>query len=313
MDSFLTGIAYPLLNTLFVFSVIAFGGCSGSYTKKCRSAEHKKADSSGFLFGVSSAFICVPFLSSFLNIDFSSMIFPIAPEGKKKLIEQTLLLVSVSGIASYLGHALLDGLASKVLQQEMRNMSEKQNEMGEGVNQIKANYNKTNFELAYLKSTSAVDKYESLLSSGNDDSAKKKLNEALVSIDQAIDIASGEARKEFTDDDRDKVLVMKAYILKRLTRIDEALRITEQLLEKDENNPILLYNKACYMYLLNKDNGIQKIKDMVVRALTVPVCNEEFKRRQSKIRIKVLASSDDDIAGLFSPDEIDGLRERLNQ
>nr|HDI2747623.1 hypothetical protein [Klebsiella pneumoniae] len=115
--------------------------------------------------------------------------------------------------------------------------------------------------------------------------------------------------RTFPKDDYDKLLVLKAYILKRLDRIDDALSITDELLMSNEDNPILIYNKACYQYILRRcqaDNS--DIKDMIRRALTIKVTDPEFIRRQEKIRTKVIGNKDNDLEGLFTDAELEELK-----
>lgn len=316
------------LNLLFVASLICFGGVMGSYSRGCRDSQNKDKSGGGnnkrvsvYRFGIASAFICVPFISSFLHVDYSSIIFPVANGGGTKFIEQILLLVSVSGISAYLGYALLDGLANKVLKQQVEDIDKKQQDLEaeqdefkdeldrskELIEQLEMDKKITKFELGYFKAISAVDKAESMMSSPDDTlSVKKKLTEALDAVTESLSLVK---REDVSKDDYDKLLVLKAYVLKRLNRIDDALSITDELLIGNEDNPILIYNKACYQYILRRcqaDNS--DIKDMIRRALTIKVSDPEFIRRQEKIRAKVIGNKDSDLAGLFTEDELDALR-----
>lgn len=317
-------------NLLFVASLICFGGVMGSYSRGCRDSQNKASkDNSGndnkrvsvYRFGIASAFICVPFISSFLHVDYSSIIFPVADGGGTKFIEQILLLVSVSGISAYLGYALLDGLANKVLKQQVDDIDKKQQDLEAEQDEFKDELDKskdlieqlemdkkiTKFELGYFKAISAVDKAESMMSNLDEAlSVKKKLTEALDAVTESLSLVK---RNDVPKDDYDKLLVLKAYILKRLDRIDDALSITDELLVNNETNPILIYNKACYQYILRRcqaDNS--DIKEMIRRALTIKVTDPEFIRRQEKIRAKVIGNKDNDLAGLFSSDELEALK-----
>ncbi|MEJ1543699.1 hypothetical protein SMA24_26255, partial [Escherichia coli] len=96
------------------------------------------------------------------------------------------------------------------------------------------------FELGYFKAISAVDKAESMMSIPDEAlSVKKKLTEALDAVTESLSLVK---REDVAKDDYDKLLVLKAYILKRLDRIDDALSITDELLMSNEDNPILIYN-----------------------------------------------------------------------
>lgn len=321
------------LNLLFVASLICFGGVMGSYSRGCRDSQKKdvRDDNNGkkrvsiYRFGIASAFICVPFISSFLHVDFSSMTFPVPSGGVTKFIEQILLLISVSGISAYLGYALLDGLANKVLKQQVEEIDQKQQDLEAEQDELKDELDKskslieqlemdkkrTKFELGYFKAVSAVDKAESMMANPDDTSSvKKKLTEALEAVTESLSLVE---RGDVTKDDYDKLLVFKAYILKRLDRIDDALSITDELLADDKDNPILIYNKACYQYILRRcqtDNS--DIKEMIKRALTISVSDPEFIRRQEKIRAKVIGNKDNDLEGLFTSDELEVLKQDIN-
>ncbi len=316
-------------NLLFVASLICFGGVMGSYSRGCRDSQNKFSKdkdennkrASVYRFGIASAFICVPFISSFLHVDYSSIIFPVADGGGTKFIEQILLLISVSGISAYLGCALLDGLANKVLKEQVDGIDKKQQDLEaeqdefkdeldrskELIEQLEMDKKTTKFELGYFKAISAVDKAESMMSIPDEAlSVKKKLTEALDAVTESLSLVK---REDVAKDDYDKLLVLKAYILKRLDRIDDALSITDELLMSNEDNPILIYNKACYQYILRRcqaDNS--DIKDMIRRALTIKVTDPEFIRRQEKIRTKVIGNKDNDLEGLFTDAELEELK-----
>ncbi len=312
-----------IFNLIFISSMIVLGGAMGSYARFCRDTYKGKSrkEINGYRFGVASAFICVPFISSFLHVDYSSMILPIEKSTTTKFIEQLFLLISVSGISAYLGYALLDGLADKVLKQQVENIDQKQKDLAaeqdelkeeleqsaQVIEKLEKDKNITHFELGYFKAIAAVDKAESLMSQGNEDlSVKKKLNEGLEAINDALSLVKADDVKK---DDYERILVLKAYILKRLGKVSEALNVTDQVMAGKEDNPILIYNKACYKYILRQcidDNS--DIKELVKKALTIKVTDHEFKRRQEKIRAKVIAKKDNDLADLFNDEELEELK-----
>jgi len=315
-----------IFNLIFISSMIVLGGAMGSYARFCRDVYKgkKREEINGYRFGVASAFICVPFISSFLHVDYSSMILPIKEPTATKFIEQIFLLISVSGISAYLGYALLDGLADKVLKQQVENIDQKQKDLAaeqdelkeeldqstQTIEKLEKDKNITNFELGYFKAIAAVDKAESLISQGNEElSVNKKLNEGLEAINDALSLVKPEDVKK---DDYERILVLKAYILKRLGNVREALEVTDKVMNGKEDNPILIYNKACYKFILRQcieDNS--DIKSLVRKALTIEVTDQEFKRRQEKIRAKVIAKKDNDLAGLFTDDEIEDLKKEF--
>lgn len=317
IDIFNNPTVMAILDLAFVSLIIVIGGVMGAYTRLCRdiSKDGKKNKVNGIRFGIASSFICVPFISSFLHVDYSSIIFPIDTNAITKFIEQVFLLISVAGISSYLGATLLDGLADKVLKQQVENLGKKQDDLEAEQDESKAliaelekDKKITHFELGYFKAISALDKAENLLSQdGEDLSAGKKLKEGLDAIDEALLAVD---KSDVKKDDYDRLLVLKAYILKRMNRIKDALDITELLMDGKEDNPILIYNKACYKYLLRQcDNNYSDIKDLIKKALLVPVDDPEFKRRQAKIKTKIFSKKEPDLEGLFNDDELQALKE----
>ncbi len=78
-------------------------GCRDSQNKFSKDKDENNKRASVYRFGIASAFICVPFISSFLHVDYSSIIFPVADGGGTKFIEQILLLFLFSGSLRILG------------------------------------------------------------------------------------------------------------------------------------------------------------------------------------------------------------------
>ncbi len=79
-------LSWAFFNLLFVASLICFGGVMGSYSRGCRDSQNKFSKdkdennkrASVYRFGIASAFICVPFISSFFHADLPAIIFPVA-------------------------------------------------------------------------------------------------------------------------------------------------------------------------------------------------------------------------------------------
>lgn len=281
-----------LLNLLFVVVLILFGSFLGGYAQWSRTAnEQDSIPLKNILFGAAASFMCVPFFSSVIQIDYSLIVLPIADGATAKFIEKSLLLVSVSGIASYLGYALLDGIAEKVLQQEIKKESQERKEQDQSI--IQQN-NRLRAEVQYLK---AVTNTESAEKTGS----KNLLEEALTCINEAIAVYSdNKASPEY-----DKARVYKGYILKRLDRIQEALEIVNEQISSGQKNPITLYNKACYLYLLSKNNssGLDVIKSLIREAITLETSDENLKQKQLRIKNKIKDGLEEDLKGLFDDAE----------
>lgn len=243
------------------------------------------------LFGAAASFMCVPFFSSVIHIDYQSIILPIEAGKNAIFVQQALLLVSVSGIASYLGYALLDGIADKVLQQEIKNESEERKKQDENI--IIQN-NRLRAEVLYLK---AITNTESAEKTGS----KNLLEEALKCINEAITIYSDNTSSA----EYDKSRVYKGYILKRLGRIQEALDIVNEQIQAGRTTPITLYNKACYLYLLQKESNesLDQIKSLIRQAITLETTDDALKQKQLRLKNKIKDNCESDLEGLFSDAE----------
>ena len=281
-----------LLNLLFIIVLILFGSFLGGYAQWSRTAKEKDSiPLKNVLFGAAASFMCVPFFSSVIQIDYSLIVLPIADGMTAKFIEKSLLLVSVSGIASYLGYALLDGIAEKVLHQEIKKESEERKEQDQN---ILIQNNKLRAEIQYLK---AVTNTESAEKTGS----KNLLEEALKCINEAIAVYG----EDKNSDEYDKARVFKGYILKRLGRIQEALEIVNEQINSGKKTPITLYNKACYLYILEKDNAtsIDLIKSLIREAITLETSDDSLKQKQLRLKSKIKDDSELDLSGLFSEAE----------
>ncbi|MCP3433408.1 hypothetical protein [Stutzerimonas stutzeri] len=281
-----------LLNLLFIITLILFGSYLGGYAQWSRTAEKDESiPLKNVLFGAAASFMCVPFFSSVIQIDYSLIVLPIEAAGTAKFIEKTLLLISVSGIASYLGYALLDGIAEKVLQQEIKRESEERKEQDQN---ILLQNNKLRAEIQYLK---AITNTESAEKTGS----KNLLNEALNCINEAITIY----REDKNSAEYGKAMVFKGYILKRLGRIQEALDIVNEEINSGKITPITLYNKACYLYLLEKDKAVSTdaIKSLVREAITLETRNENLKQKQLRLKANIADDKENDLKGLFTDEE----------
>lgn len=284
---------YPsLLNLIFVMVLILFGAYLGGYAKWSRAAgEDESIPLKTILFGAAASFICVPFFSSVIHIDYQSIILPIEAGKTATFVQQALLLVSVSGIASYLGYALLDGIADKVLQQEIEKESKERKKQDEN---ILIQNNKLRAEVLYLKAVTNTESFEKT-------GSKNLLEEALRCINEALAIYSDDrASVEY-----DKSRVYKGYILKRLGRIQEALEIVNEQIRAGHTTPITLFNKACYMYILQQDTqeSLDQIKALIRQAITLETTDHTLKQKQLWIKNKIKDDKEPDLKDLFSEAE----------
>ena len=308
-------------NFAFLVVIIIVGALLGSTLRTGKTTDNKPKNegSSHVMVGIGSAFICVPFIASFLHLNYQSLLLPLRGTTPATFIEQIFMLISLSGIASYLGYGLLDNIANKVLQSQVNDLDKEQKETKHSVaslieenKQIKSNERKMSLELLYMKAKDAVesgqrfgDKFREKGSEEDKVASLKKYSDALKFLDdglQAID-----EKEDYNTFDR--FMVLKAYTLKRLDRTADALLIVKKLLEKDENNPVLLYNLGCYLYLTKQHKTHDEVKDLIIKALTINPIKEAHIPFQKKLIEKVLATLDEDIKDLFDDEELSRIRE----
>lgn len=311
------GTWITLGNFVFLAVIIIVGALLGSTLRTGKTTDDtpKNELRSHKMVGIGSAFICVPFIASFLHLNYQSLLLPLRGTTAATFIEQLFMLISLSGIASYLGYGLLDNIASRVLQSQVNDLNEEQKETKHSVaslveenKQIKSNERRINLELLYMKAKDAVESGQRFWDKGSEEdkvASLKKYNDALKFLDQGLQlIDEKEDYKTF-----DRFMVLKAYTLKRLDRTADALLIVKKLLEKDEKNPVLLYNMGCYLFLTKQHKTHDEVKDFIIKALTISPIKDEHLPLQKKLIEKVLAKLDEDIKDLFDEEELSRIRE----
>lgn len=304
-----------VVNLLLLGFFIFVGALLGSVLK-CG----KNNEKSNHRIGIAAAFICVPFLSSFLHLSYSSLLLPLKETAQEKYIEQIFLLISISGISAYLGYGLLDSIANRVLQSQVDEINSQQKETSGEIDELKhenSSMRETtvnlSLEVLYLKALGAVEKATTLIDSGKEDgetklAIQKKCLDAIKFLDEGL--LKVDKEKDYKTYDR--FMVLKAFVLKRLNKMLDALHIIEELLSKDTNNPILLYNLGCYKYLTCDKSAdiLDEIKALIIKALTVKTNDEMSNKRQKKLFEKVISKVDADIADLFSAEEIEDIKSK---
>lgn len=288
----LTTIFPALFNLSFVMILIALGSYLGAYAKWSRApGEHPKMPLRSVLFGAAASFMCVPFFSSVIHIEYASIMLPIDAGKTPNFVQHALLLISVSGIASYLGYAMLDGIADKVLRQEIQEETEERKKNDDQIVKQQKQLRAKMFHLEAITNVESAEKTKS----------ENLLKDALKAIDEAVAIYSEDkSSKEYYQSS-----VHKAYILKRLGRIQEALQIVEDLLTSGWKNPVTFYNKACYLHILRTENPVSTdtIKELIRTAITLPTEDENHRKKQDILRTKVATNDEPDLEGLFDETE----------
>lgn len=289
-------------NILYIILLICIGGSFGCLAKNTTGGSNIKKRN-----GIATAFIAVPFTASFIKLDYKNLFVTnflkmTPPVGEQwnnisdfsGFIEHSLMLVSIAGISSYIGVAILDNIADKVLKKDLDNV------------RYEVDRNHQELEHKLKESEEKIDKlnaYEAVrVAKSQDDLAtrNKKFNEALKYIEKYNDVSL-----------HYEMLVLKACIYKCLGDIRKSLDIINLILESRTPDPVLLFNKGCYEYLLleNKNNTKEKekIKDIIIQSLSIS-CLPDDKERQIRIRKKVVEKKEPDIEGLFSDKELEVIR-----
>ncbi|OHT23172.1 hypothetical protein A3Q29_07015 [Providencia stuartii] len=308
-----------VVNFTFLTLIIIIGAVLGATVRVGKELKLKSGWKSIFrtyMIGVGAAFICLPFITSFLHLKYESLVLPLKSTLPNVYIEQLFMLISLSGISSYLGYSLLDNIANKVIQSQVNALGEEQEKNSTSINElreenlkIKKNEKRISIELLYMKAKDAVASGQKFQDKPDEESriaSIKKFNDAIKMLDEALLLV--DKVNEYHEYDR--LMVMKAYALKRVDRISEALDIVDQLLEKDGSNPVLIYNKGCYSWLIKKFDTEDEIKKLIIKSLTVNPKTDKLKTHQRKIIEKVLSKLDVDIKDLFDDSELENIRKQ---
>lgn len=226
------------------------------------------------------------------------------------------MLISLAGIASYLGYGLLDNIANKVLQSEVKHLNEEHKETKHDIDSLQQKNKELmqrdaefRIELLYMKAKDSVESaqrfsHKSPITDEDKLASKKKYNDAISYIDEALKLIDKKTNYKMYD----KFLVLKAFVLKRTNNVPAALKIIKELVKTDNANPILLYNLACYTLLCKEYTDIKEVKDLITRALTVATKDKAHQTLQKKLIEKVLSKIDEDIKTLFDDEELEHIR-----
>ncbi|MFJ5159426.1 hypothetical protein ACIP6T_09635 [Pantoea sp. NPDC088449] len=311
-----------LLNFSFLVLIILGGALLGSNLRRGKiylsdTAETKNLKIlSSHSIGIGSAFICLPFIASFLHLNYESIMLPIKDKSASVFIEQMFMLISLSGIASYLGYGLLDNIANKVLQSEVKVLNEENKEnkhdigsLQEENKELKQRDLEFRIDLLYMKAKDAVEAAQRFsqkipLTHEDELAAQKKYEDSIGFINDGLKLIDKKSNYKMYD----KFLVLKAFVLKRVNDVKGALEIIKELIKKDNSNPILIYNLACYMLICKEYADIKEIKDLITKALTVATKDRSHETLQKKLIEKVLSKIDSDIKDLFNDAELEHIR-----
>lgn len=323
---------YSFLKIIYIISFILIGSILGSYANQLRYNKNK------ILVGFSFSFICIPFLSTFFHINYDDIIkiYNISTS-----VEQSLMLVSLSGISSYLGYSLVNNVTDKVLQKTVNKISNKQENQDKKLEELQQQLILSNAENEYHLSIQLIeisdkylkeiedeklnegcskDKLKTKYLEGRKDAASKKLYDAFNAIKKSISYIEKLKTKDNNMEifkDFQRYYIMKAYLLKRLDYVQEALNIVNGLLKHNpENKYILLYNKACYEIILYRKGNSHFSPDIIKKTITNLLSstseNLENKRFIEKIKNQILLEKDPDLKDLFTKEELSSLKQKYS-
>ena len=309
-------------NILYVSLLIIIGGGFGSFVKFISKKIHSDdylidnqicffSCKNIYLFfkvifpGICTSFIAVPFTTSFIKLDYKTLLFSnlssADPILLAQFIENSLMLVALAGITAYIGVAILDNIANKITQEQIDDIKEDVDESKKTTQETENKTKALEITIALLRVNSIIQEVDSNnVNSSNVDHEKEK-----NSLNQALKIL-----EPYTDPkEHSKLLSSKACIYKRLGEISKALNIMDTLLAV-RDDPLVLYNKGCYEYLIEKKDKKESAKINILKGLNLPVSEKSEIDMQKKLRDKLINKKDKDIVELFSPAELIELQKK---
>lgn len=312
----LVNIFLFILDFVFILLLVVVGGVFGSIAKKDKCDKNK-----GHALGVATAFIAVPFVASFVKLDYKTLeLFkviqfsfpPTNPVSQantasiinsdgitfSRFIEHCMMLIAISGISSYLGTSLLDNIANKVLKSEIKNLGDAQKTIQEEHEALKNDNDNMKREIDRLTARELYQKILAAEKAPNNEEAVSELCAKTLKILEKYD--NPELDYE--------LMLTRACVYKRTKNLDKAIALLDKLIAY-KKTPIALYNKGCYLFIKDKESKNHlAIKEIFYEGFRIPADGRD-KEAQERIIKKVIAKSEPDITGLFSDDELS----KLNQ
>lgn len=289
-----------IANLILVFSLIFMGSFFGAFANWFKESDKEPLPIKNVIFGMAISFICVPFFSSVIHIQYDKIILPLGAAVTTDLfLQQALLLISISGIASYLGYRVLDNIAEKLME-KVEKVEKESDDIMKDTEELKAQYKKTQADMAYMQAVTSMQR-------ALKESSANLMKQSLDYINTAIDFYRHDKKTE----EYERSIVCKSYILKRLGMVKEALAGLEEISSLGVCTPTILYNMACYKNILRKQladsHSIDDIKALIKRVITFKTSDEEDLKRISRFKNNIVNDSEEDLSDVFTKDELDTL------
>ncbi len=289
-----------ITNLILVFSLIFIGSFFGAFANWFKESDKDPLPIKNVIFGMAISFICVPFFSSVIHIQYDKIILPLGAAVTTDLfLQQALLLISISGIASYLGYRVLDNIAEKIME-KVEKVEKESDDIMKDTEELKAQYKKTQADMAYMQAVTSMQR-------ALKENSTNLMKQSLEYINTAIDFYKNDKKTE----EYERSIVCKSYILKRLGMVKDALTGLEEISSLGVCTPTILYNMACYKNILRKQladsHSIDDIKSLIKRVVTFKTSDEEDLKRISRFKNNIINDSEEDLSDVFTKDELDAL------
>lgn len=288
-----------ILNLVIVFFLIFTGSFFGAFANWFKESGKEPLPIKNVIFGMAISFICVPFFSSVIHIQYDKLIIPLVGVTTDQFLQQALLLISISGIASYLGYRVLDNIAEKIME-KVEKVEKESDELIKDTEELKIQYRKTQAEMAYMQAVTAMQR-------AMKESSSNLMKQSLEYINTSIELC----KHDKTAEEYERAVVCKSYILKRLGMVAEALAGLDEISSLGVCTPTILYNMACYRNILRKKSNdfckIEEIKTLVKRALDFKTTDEEDIKRIARFKNNLVNDTEEDLSDVFTKEELDAL------
>ena len=288
-----------LANLILVFSLIFVGSFFGAFANWFKESDKDPLPIKNVVFGMAISFICVPFFSSVIHIQYDKLILPLVDVTTDMFLQQALLLISISGIASYLGYRVLDNIAEKIME-KVEKVEKESDDIMKDTEELKAQYKKTQADMAYMQAVTAMQR-------AIKENSPNLMKQSLEYINAAIDFYKNDKKSE----EYERSIVCKSYILKRLGMVKEALAGLEEISSLGVCTPTILYNMACYKNILRKEladsHQLDEIKSLIKKMLAFKTSDEEDIKRIARFKSNIINDGEKDLSDVFTKDELDTL------
>ena len=252
---------------LFVLFLVVIGGLVGSHVGYRFDHRIKKKiwESGGhrqYVAGVAAAIVGVTFLSGPVDPDYTAIATMGDGDTIGSFVKEVLKLLAVAVLAGYLGTYLLRTVADRLLNEET------------------------------ARRTSENSVYTKLHVSKNLIFERREYRDALAQLDAAL-AERNRFPEHLNSSLMSQIYLLRAYALKRLKRIDEALHEVKKSLDHQKSAQGY-YNKACYIVLkrgseiVKNKTEIDEVADLLEKAVALVLDQEGTDEVAEQLRRDVM-------------------------